>query len=324
MPISTTTRRAAASRRPRGGRNRSRRAQRGHVFLGLLVLLGLLAAGVSWLAWRPPDVGPALAWLIGGLVVAGWSSLAFWRRDSFAAAKLLLFCTLMPVLFCLLWVINAHSFGGPATWVGGASAVGAALFARYLWREWRRVEVLPNFLLEAANKDDIHELDGLQFCAGLSRPEEGPVPLELHVLVQSCVDAERTLTLKLSGPSQTRVHYPDSVTVQVGPGEVGQLVVPLHLLPGARAAGKLYLTPSISGPGGPRLRYWRAKDYVARIHPVMQVLGLFAGVIAWGGGLSVELPVIPDAPPPRPQLPPERWKVMWRPGLEQLQQARAA
>ncbi|QSQ24021.1 hypothetical protein JY651_03315 [Pyxidicoccus parkwayensis] len=303
---------------------RRRRTQRGHVFLGLLVLLGLLAAGISWLVWRPPDVGPALAWLIGGLVVAGWSALAFWRRDAFAAAKLLLFCTVMPAIFCVLWVFNAHSLGGPATWGGGASAVGAALLGRYLWREWRRVEVLPNVLLDAANKEDICELDGLQLCAGLLRPEEGPVPLELRILVQSCVDAERTLTVRLSGPSKTRVHYPDRVTVQVGPGEVGRLVVPLHPLPGARAGGTLHLGLNITGPGGPRLRFWRARPYVARIHPVMQVLALLAGMITWGGGWSVEVPVLPDAPPPRPQLPPERWTVVWRPGLEQLHQARAA
>ncbi|QDE99016.1 hypothetical protein [Myxococcus xanthus] len=105
---------------------------------------------------------------------------------------------------------------------------------------------------------------------------------------------------------------------------MGLLIVPLFPVPGAQAPGKLSLRPRARGPAAPRLRHWRARRYEGPIHPAMRVLGLFAGILAWGGGVHVEVEGVSEVKPPPPQLPEASWEVLRRPSAEEIQQARAA
>ncbi|NTX37369.1 MULTISPECIES: hypothetical protein [unclassified Myxococcus] len=301
------------------------RATRGHVLLGLLVLVGLTAAGIAGvtLRYRAPPA-PALAWLVGGLLLATWSARAFWKRDADGAARLLLFCFGMPAVVLGIWMVASSNFSGLPPWLAlGCAAVTTFIGVR-MWKDWRRAEVLPNVLLEWAPAEDVLEVDGVHFAVRLAATEEGSAPLELHLMAQGCVDAERALTLKLSGPPESRLRYPRETTVHLEAGEVGLLIVPLFPVPGAPAPGKLSLQPSARGPSAPRLRHWRARRYEGPLHPAMRVLGLFAGILAWGGGMHVEVAGVSEGKPPPPQLPEARWKVLWRPGAEEIQQARAA
>ncbi|WAM24298.1 hypothetical protein [Myxococcus sp. NMCA1] len=87
---------------------------------------------------------------------------------------------------------------------------------------------------------------------------------------------------------------------------MGLLIVPLFPVPGAQAPGMRSLRPSARGPAAPRLRHWRARRYEGPIHPAMRVLGLFAGILAWGGGVHVEVEGVSEVKPPPPQLPEAR------------------
>ncbi|ATB49465.1 hypothetical protein [Corallococcus macrosporus] len=301
------------------------RATRGHVLLGLLVLVGLTAAGIAGvtLRYRAPHA-PTLGWLVGGLLLATWSARAFWKRDADGAARLFLFCFGTPPVVLGIWMVVTSDFSGLPPWLALGCAVVTAFIGVRMWKAWHREEVLPNVLFEWARAEDILEVDGVHFAVRLAVAPQGSAPLELHLMAQGCVDAERALTLKLSGPPESRLRYPRETTVHLEAGEVGLLIVPLFPVPGALAPGKLSLRPSARGPAAPRLRHWRARRYEGPIHPVLSVLGLFAGILAWGGGVHVEVAGVSEVKPPPSLLPEAHWKVLWRPGAEELQQARAA
>jgi hypothetical protein len=282
------------------------------VLLGFLGFLGLGVACISALVWHATGAALALALLLAGVGLASWSALTFWRRDPIATAKLLLFVSVVPALVSFVWILNIPAPYGRVPWFGSAFTLVAAVCATYLWRDSRRPEVLPNVLLDWANAAQVCEIDGVQLFARLLRRQDHG--LELHVAAQSCVNAERVLTVRLSGPPLSRLRYPSQSTARLGPAEVGVLVIPMQPVPGPNAPGKLFLAPDVTGPWGARVRHWRAKAFERRIDPGMQVLLLLAGHIAWGGGLSVEVPrASSDAPPPGPELAAESWQTRWQP-----------
>jgi hypothetical protein len=292
-----------------------------HIVLGFLAVVGLAAAGIAFLAWRSTHSVIAFAFLAGGLALGARALLASWRRDSYAAAQFILFCSAIPVLICALWAFNVPE--SRAAWtVAAISIVPVIACAAYLYREHKRPEVLPNVLRQSARADSICELQDLQLTAHLVPAPSRDGVFELQIAVQSCVDAERVLTVALSGPPPSRLSYRARATVRVGPGEVGILALPIASMPGAGAPGTLHIAPDVSGEPGVRVRYWRARPYQRRIHPALQVLLLAGGHITWGGGWSVNVPAAESPEGSRGELPPDRWTISWKPDPMLLASAR--
>jgi len=292
-----------------------------HIILGLLTALGFAVAGISFLAWRGTHNAIGLVFLLGGLTLSAWALRALWRRDSYSAAQFTLFCSAIPVLISALWAFNARESTG--AWTTAAIFMAPVIAcAVYLYRQHKRPEVLPNFLREWAQPGAISELGDLQLTAQLARASGESGLFELQIAVQSCVDAERTLRVALSGPSPSRLRYRTPATVRVGPGEVGILALPIAPVPGAGAPGTLHFEPDVTGAPGRRIRYWRARPYERRITPALQVLLLAGGHVAWGGGWSVNVPSVEGPEASGAELPPDRWTISWKPDPMLLASAR--
>lgn len=54
-----------------------------------------------------------------------------------------------------------------------------------------------------------------------------------------------------------------------------------------------------------------------------QALLLLAGVIVWGGGWFVHVPVLPRGAESANELPPDRWDILWQPEPGLLKKAAA-
>jgi hypothetical protein len=255
------------------------------VLLGLMVLVGLTMAGLAGLVWAASGSGIGLAVLLLGLALAAWSLLAFWRRDSVAAAKLMLFCCVMPGLVAVLWATNTTGGRGKAAGVAVACAAGAAACAVFLWREANRVEILPNVLLELAPAARIVEIDGgVQVLAGIGPRKDGG-GAALHVHLQSCVSVPRTVRIALSGPLASPVLERPDDSALLGPGEVGVLVIPLQMARASDRPTPLFVAPAATEGPARRLRHWRARAYERHIGPGVQALLFLTGQLAWGGGV---------------------------------------
>jgi len=282
-----------------------------HIVLGFLTVVGIVWAAISFSAWRSTHSVVALLFTAAGVALAVWAARSLWRRDSFAAAQFLLFCSVVPVLVGGLWALNTES---TTAWtVVAIFAVPVIACGVYLYRERTRPEVLPNVLLQWVQPGGVCELDGLQFAAQLVPPSSPAGVYELHIAVQSCVDAQRVLTVSLSGPPASRLRYRSRGTATVGAGEVGVFALPLSPVAGAGAPGTLHFAPHVSGDPGARIRYWRAQPYQRRIDPALTALLLVGGHLAWGGGWSVNVPASTAAEAPSGELPPDRWEVKWQP-----------
>jgi hypothetical protein len=290
------------------------------VILGFLVLCGYGAGAIAFAVWRATGYVAALVVLVGVLALAAWPLRVFWRRDAIAAAKLLLFCLVLPMLVAVLWAFNVP--GSSAPWVAAGFAVPTVACCVYLFRELTRPEVLPNLLLRLGNRASICEVDGLQLIAQLVSTEDPIAPLALQIAVQSCVDAPRTLIVDLSGPGPSHLQFRPRATAPVGPGEMGVLLVPLRPIAGARAPGRLYLTPRAAGEAAPRVRYWEARVFERRAEPPLQAIAALAGVLVWGGGWWVNVPALGGATAPASELPPDQWHLKWKPEPALLEQAR--
>ena len=292
-----------------------------HIVLGFLAVVGLAVAGIAFLAWRGAHSVIAPGFVAGGLALGIWALRALWRRDSYAAAQFILFCSAMPVLISGLWAFNVPE--SRAAWaMATIFMVPVIACASYLYREHKRPEVLPNVLRQWVRAEGICELRDLQLTAQLAPAASAVGVFELQIAVQSCVDAERALTVVLSGPPPSLLRYRTQATVRVGPGEVGILALPMAPIAGAGAPGTLHFAPDVSGEPGPRIRYWRARPYQRRIDPSLQILLLAGGHIAWGGGWSVNVPGVEALEGSSAELPPDRWTISWKPDPMLLASAR--
>ena len=291
------------------------------IVLGVLAIVGLLVTGFAFLVSLVTHSVIALGFLAGGLALAIWALRGLWRRDSYSAAQFILFCSAMPVLISGVQAFNVPE--SAAAWAMAATfMVPVIACASYLYREHKRPEVLPNVLRQWVRAEGICELLDLQLTAQLAPAAGDAGMFELQIGVQSCVDAERALTVALSGPPPSRLRYRTQATVRVGPGEVGILALPIAPIAGAGAPGTLHFSPDVSGEPGPRIRYWRARQYQRRIDPSLQVLLLVGGHIAWGGGWSVNVPAVEAPEESSGELPQDRWTIGWKPDPMLLASAR--
>ena len=287
------------------------RAPRGHALLGFLFLAGLAASVVAALLGLRSAGSPGPLWFSGGLALSAASGWALARRNLVGLLQLLLFCTLTPAMLLGLGALLVPGEQPGAVRGALLLLLLAALPATALWRELRRPEHLPNVLLELAPAAHIVERDGLQLCAQATQLPSGA--LELRVAVQSCVDQERRLVLRLRGPSARRLAYPTQVEARLGPAEVGLLRVALHPTATLGAPGPLHLRPLVSGPAATRVRHWRARALSGEPHPLLQILLAAHGHLHWGGGWRVELPLRPDAPAFEQPVPSATWELLWSP-----------
>src|SRR5262249_21509994 len=124
-------------------------------------------------------------------------------------------------------------------------------------------------------------IDGVQWIA-----VRGPAEVEggsfLRILVQSCVAAERTVSIGLediTGLLRRRgsLTTPALDEIRLAPGEAGALHVPV--LPGPRPAPDAFLYVSLRarGPGGRRLRVFRARAAAERKRLGFQLFALLGG-----------------------------------------------
>jgi len=128
-----------------------------HIVLGFLAVVGLAVAGIAFLAWRGAHSVIAPGFVAGGLALGIWALRALWRRDSYAAAQFILFCSAMPVLISGLWAFNVPE--SRAAWaMATIFMVPVIACASYLYREHKRPEVLPNVLRQWVRAEGICEL----------------------------------------------------------------------------------------------------------------------------------------------------------------------
>ncbi|MBF5045409.1 hypothetical protein FGE12_23585 [Aggregicoccus sp. 17bor-14] len=288
------------------------RASRGHALLGLLFLVGLGVSLFAALLELRTQGGPGPLWLPGGLALCGASGWALGQRNLAGLLQLLLFCALTPALVLTAFALATPGENPTAANLALLLLLLAAGPAYGLWRELRRPERLPNVLLELAPPGHIVERDGLQLCAQVAQLSSGA--FELRVAVQSCVDRERHLALRLRGPAADRLSYPTRVEARLGPAEVGLLRVTLHPRAQLTAGERLHLRPDISGPPAQRLRHWRPRGYAEGTPTLLKVLLAGSGQLSWRGGWRVPLPVrfgspTVEGPPPAPT-----WELLWSPG----------
>jgi hypothetical protein len=290
-------------------------------FVGLIVLIGFVWTGVAYSDWSKAPSASAFIFVVVGVALIVAPSYFLWRRDSVGTAKFLGLCSGVPGAITLIWALTGDDPRRAWTLVA-VFGVPAIASAAYVFREWKRPEVLPNVLLQWARHNAICEVEGLQLVGQLVRGSNPDAPFELRFAVQSCVDADRTLTITLSGVLASRLRYRKETSVTVAPGVVGILSLPLAPISGPEEPGTLYFEPVVWGSWGARVRYWRARGYEPPVGRVSQVALLALGTLAWGGGWCVNVPGPPDGREATGPLPADRWEVKWTPEPANLAAAR--
>lgn len=259
--------------------------------------MGILIAelvAVLFLVQAPSLTSGAASAILGLIIVTGAVREA--RNDPPWFARLV--TSVAGVVALIAGVVALQYDGGvvPTLPYLIPSLLLAAAGGYYGWvYEWP--EPKTNVLLQWISADDIVEVDGVQLAVGLDSLPNAHAPGMISVYVQSCVDAPRTVRLKLediaSGLLQSRAGLelcPDG-DFDLGPGDVGRLMLPFRWGAAKPGEARIYLEASASGPGGRRLIRFRAKPITFRTKPGFQVFALLGGYIVTGGGVYVSVQV---------------------------------
>jgi hypothetical protein len=259
----------------------------------LLATIALLAALPCLFAALTPGPSMRETWIV--LAVSGSLAAVLLgleaRRDGYAFAQFSLVAILFPGTFAVAAVSVAETDAGRTRAIAAivVCAAGIAAAVAKLWKDHHARDEAPNVLLQRFSRAEIFEIDGVQWIAvrGPAGVEEGSW---LEILVQSCVDAERTVSITLEDAAgllkrRGSLATPSIDAIHLGPGEVGALRVPV--LPGAKPARDAYLYVSVRarGPGGRRVRVFRARAAPERTRLGFQLFALLGGHIVGDEGL---------------------------------------
>lgn len=213
------------------------------------------------------------------------------RRDSYAFAQFAIVALLLPATFSIAAYIVAESDAGRVRAIAGgaASVVLMGFAAAKLWREHGAKDEAPNVLLERFARDQIFEIEGVQWSC-LQGHAEVVDGTWVDIFVQNCVAAERTVTIALEDVTGLFRQRGSLVTppldpVHLAPGEVGKVRVPVRPGPRPSRDALLYVSVRARGPAGHRLRKLRARAASERTRFGFQLFALLGGHIVWGGGV---------------------------------------
>lgn len=277
-------------------REAGRRRQAGHVGLWVVILVGLLALCGLVVSALDPDLQVPAWWIVGCamLVAGGLATLA--RRDLYEFCRGAGALALMGTGVCGLGLMV---LGEETPWLVAttvALAVVASILLVSQYRLGHAEELLPNALAERFDNDSLMELSGVQFGvthSDLRVPAGGELVVALHA--QNGMDADRTLELRLEPRADIgkggHLAFDKVAVLELPAGAAGVVTVPVAVHPKARGTYVIAVEPKVKGGGGRRLRVFRARPFSHRVSGGMQVVGLFAGIFVWGGGMTLELKV---------------------------------
>ncbi|MEJ7735630.1 MAG: hypothetical protein WKG00_41385 [Polyangiaceae bacterium] len=255
----------------------------------LATLAWMFAIPCAMGALAPGPTAPATwAILCVSTVVAALCLVREARQDSYSFAQYSVVALLFPLTLAIATLFVAESTRATVAAAACCAACVALLVLAVLalWRGHHLVDELPNVLQERFGKEALFETDGVQFTA---EHGQGDVAAGswVRIFLQSCVAAERTVRISLDGVSGVLQRSgglctPALEPVELAPGEMGALLVPVR--PGARPQREthVYLTVHAHGAGGRRLRKLRARVPTTRRGTGFQLFSLLGGYLVCG------------------------------------------
>jgi uncharacterized membrane protein HdeD (DUF308 family) len=260
------------------------------VFAVALVALGVFVGTASYSLTHDEAAGwiavTALLSLLAGAFALG-SEL---KTDPDAALTFLSVFLLLMALCEVIYLFSARSPGWvpkAAAAVSGLGAVGLGVVT-YRRQHGPGSPEFPNVLRTELGAAGILETNGVQFAA-LVEPGIGSQPHWASILVQNCFDGARTVRIRFDAEGHAKYlrHWPE-LTARLGPAEVRELRLPV-ISPTYPGEYHLYFSVGVDGTGGRRVRPWRAPAPTTRVQGGASVALLAAGVLAYGGGLKLEI-----------------------------------
>lgn len=287
------------------------------VFIALFPLFGGLIGLLDSTATTPKGSTAVVVGVALLVVVAGLAYEA--RRDFWRTANFVMWICTAPVLVAGVIVGVGESTSARLKAVGVGLpflALGLTSLAFVIRNQLAKDDV-PNPLQERFPKSRIWEAEGVQWSGASNTPVVGPEGAWLSIFLQNCIAAPRRvqITLQDAGGLLMRsggLGLPPLLPVELGPGDVGVLHVPIVPTGTHRGDVHLYVAVAADGPPGKRMRRWHARVGSKRISPRLTVFGILGGVIAWGGGvrLTFSVPGAATARPPGFAMAP-RWEPLW-------------
>lgn len=308
-----------------------RTSARGYVVVWVLVVLSLVTAGLTSVAFTRDGPIALETFLVFG-IAAGIAALGLRieaKRDLYAfsmVATVATFITAVITGSVALLGQQPHPVAGGVAIVA-TSALAACVYFLISTQYGR--ENLPNVLRERFHPSVIYELDGVQFVSAWA-PEELSAGdgLLIRVFAQNCWDAPRTLTFGLKAGTRLSLvkeglHFQASPEVTIPGAAVVLLTIPV--VAHARAKGRytLLAKPRVAGEGGTRVRRWRGKALGMRIPLWLTALGPLIGFVAWGGGITIKVRVAEGKRASEPVRTPESLsEIVWCPEPDALTEDR--
>jgi hypothetical protein len=114
--------------------------------------------------------------------------------------------------------------------------------------------------------------------------------------------------------------FPSAASIALPPLAVGVLTIPVRVDPKAKGRYSLVAAPAAAGTGGTRIRQRRMQGVSSRIPGWLTLLGSFAGILVWGGGMKIAVDVrrAEGSQAPNNTTPEPRTELIWRPTEAQI------
>ncbi len=281
----------------------------------LVATLALLVAFPFVVAVLTPSPSALSTWIVLGVfgAIAALLLVHEARRDSYALAQFAVVSLLFPGTFAVAAYVVAETSAGRMRAIAAATAclIGIAGAVYQLWKEHRIEDVGVNVLLARFDKGSIFEIDGVQWAVERGGDDVGRESW-IKVFLQSCVAAERSVTIELEDVAgllgrRGSLTTPPLEAVTLGPGDVGGLLIPVR--PGPRPAEEAWLYVSVQARGAPgrRLRRFRGQTASGRTKRGFQLFALLGGYLVWGGGVRCRF-VNRDERAGSESAPPATWQ----------------
>lgn len=279
------------------------------LFLGLIGLLDSTATTPK--GSTAVVVGVALLVVLAGLAYEA-------RRDVWRTANFVMWICTAPVLVAgvIVGIGESNSARLKALGVGLPFLALGLVSLGFVIRNQLAKDDVPNPLQERFPKSQIWEAEAVQWSGVSNTSVVAHEGAWLSIFLQNCVSAPRRvqITLKDAGGFLMQsggLSWPPLLPVELGPGDVGVLHIPITPTGTRRGGLHLYVAVAADGPPGKRMRRWHARVGSKRISPWLTVFGILGGVIAWGGGVRLTFSV-PGVAPVRPGFSaPPRWEPLW-------------
>jgi hypothetical protein len=292
-----------------------RRTDRGFSALFVLIGIALIVAGVTAAIsiGEEGSTGPVLAWTS---VAVALPLLAYeaWR-DLQSASVFTVIAALVGLIISLAILhFSAHT---PVLLAWVALLCGSAMVAAIagLVRTQHGRERITDLLAQRFGRGAIGEVEGVQLVVtGPGQPVAIGDRAEIQVHLQNCWSAKRTFAFSLRELGTGALRFPPIATVVIGPLEVGCLRIPVVPV---RGPGNLTLvgSPRVKGWRGRRARQWHGRPVSGEVTGSMTAAAALGGMVVWGGGLRLTIPVASASTPIAGSATPPRvqFDVVWRP-----------